>query len=108
MNGASVSVASNATGSPMAIPLYGTGQAGSSSSVLLQWDASPTPGISGYNIFRATTSGGYGSTPLNPSPVSGLSYSDTSVTSGVKYFYVVTAVNSAGNSADSNEASATP
>jgi hypothetical protein len=108
VSGASVSIASNATGSPTAIPLSGTGQAASGSSVLLQWDASPTPGINGYNIFRATTSGGYGSTPLNPSPVSGLSYSDTSVTSGVKYFYVVTAVNSAGNSVDSNEASATP
>ena len=36
------------------------------------------------------------------------SYTDTTVTNGTKYFYVVSAVNSHGESANSTEASATP
>ncbi len=103
VNGASVNVASNATGSPTTVALSGTGQTASSRSVALTWSASPTSGISGYNVFRATSSGGYGPTPLNPSPVSALTYTDTTVVSGLTYFYVVTAVNSAGNSPNSNE-----
>ena len=107
VSGARVSIASNATGSPTTISLSGTGQVSSSHSVALTWNASPTSGISGYNVFRATTSGGYGTTPLNPSPVSVLTYTDTGVSSGQTYFYVVTAVNSGGNSPPSNEVPAT-
>ncbi len=103
VNGASVSVASNATGSPTTITLSGAGQAASSHSVALTWNASPTSGIDGYNVFRGAASGAEGTTPLNPSPVSGLTYTDANVSSGQTYFYVVTAVNSAGNSLPSNE-----
>jgi hypothetical protein len=103
VNGARVSIASNATGSPTIITLSGTGQAVSGRSVALNWNASPTTGINGYNVFRATTSGGYGTTPLNSSPISGLTFTDSSVSSGQTYFYVVMAVNSAGNSPPSNE-----
>ena len=103
VNGASVSVASNATGSPTAIALSGTGQSASSHSVALTWNTSPTSGINGYNVFRGTASGAEGTTPLNSSPISGLTYTDTTVVSGQTYFYVVTAVNSAGNSVPSNE-----
>jgi hypothetical protein len=59
-----------------------------------------------YNVFRGTAPGGEGTTPLNSSPISGTSYMDTNVVSGQTYFYVVTAVNSAGSSGDSNEATA--
>jgi fibronectin type 3 domain-containing protein len=103
VSGASVKVASNATGSPTTIALSGTGQATASHSVALTWNASPTSGISGYNIFRATSSDGYGTTPLNASPVPALTYTDTTVASGQTYFYVVTAVNAGGNSTHSNE-----
>jgi hypothetical protein len=103
VNGASVSIASNATGSPTTITLSGTGQVSSSHSVALTWNASPTSGINGYNVFRGTASGAEGTTPLNPSPLPGLTYTDTNLTSGQTYFYVVTAVDSGGNSPPSNE-----
>jgi hypothetical protein len=62
--------------------------------------------VSGYNVYRATTSGGYGSTPLNSSPVSGTTYADGTVVSGQTYFYVATAVDAGTQSVDSNEVQA--
>jgi fibronectin type 3 domain-containing protein len=62
--------------------------------------------VSGYNIYRAATSGGYGTTPVNSSPVSGVTYTDTSVVSGQTYFYVATAVDAGTQSTDSNEVQA--
>jgi hypothetical protein len=107
VRGAQVTVTSNASNSPTTITLSGTGQAASSHSVLLNWDASITSGVNGYNVFRATTSGGYSTTPLNPSPITTLSFTDSTVTSGNQYFYVVTAVDAGQASADSNEVSVT-
>jgi Abnormal spindle-like microcephaly-assoc'd, ASPM-SPD-2-Hydin len=106
VTGAGVSVASNATNTPTAVSLSGTGQAGSTQhSVMLSWDASISNGVSGYNVYRATTSGGYSTTPLNASPVTTMAYTDSTVTSGDQYFYVVTAVDGSEASSDSNEVS---
>jgi fibronectin type 3 domain-containing protein len=105
VNGASATVASNAIGSPTTVALSGTGQAATAHSVQLSWDASPTVGVSGYNVFRAGVSDGYGTTPLNPAPISTLSFTDTTVASGQTYFYVVTAVDGGQASSDSNEVS---
>jgi len=102
--GASVRIKSNAADSSLKIGVQGTGQIGNS--VQLSWTASTTSGVS-YDIFRANTSGGYGSTPLNPSPIAGTTYTDTTVASGQTYFYVATAVDGAGSSPDSNEVSVT-
>jgi len=104
LTGASVKISSNAANSPLTIAVQGTGQTGNS--VQLSWTPSTTSGVS-YDIFRANTSGGYGSTPLNPSPIAATTYVDTSVVSGQTYFYVATAVDGAGSSADSNEVSVT-
>jgi hypothetical protein len=101
VSGASVSIASNATNSPAAVTLSGTGM----HSVLLSWDASPTGGVT-YNVFRGTTSGGEGTTPINPSAITLLTFTDTNVTPGSAYYYTVEAVDSGGSSAPSNEASA--
>ena len=59
-----------------------------------------------YTVKRATTAGGPYSVIADD--LTGTSYSDTDVTNGTTYYYVVTAVNSAGESANSNEANATP
>jgi hypothetical protein len=72
-------------------------------SVSLAWDAS-TSSVAGYNIYRSTISGS-GYVKLNASPLSKLTYTDGSVSSGTTYFYVATAVDSGGDeSANSNQA----
>ncbi|TMV49338.1 hypothetical protein FE783_12545 [Paenibacillus mesophilus] len=74
------------------------------SQVALSWSA--VSGATGYNVKRFTTAGGPYSTIA--SSVTGTTYTDTSVTNGTTYYYVVTAVNAGGESGNSNEASATP
>jgi fibronectin type 3 domain-containing protein len=102
---ASLSVADNANGSPQTAMLEGTG----THDVILTWNASTTPGIAGYNVYRGTSSEGESSTPLNSTPLSGATFTDSNVTAGGQYSYVVTAVASDGSSqsANSNEVSAT-
>jgi hypothetical protein len=64
-------------------------------SVLLTWTPSVSGNVIGSNVYRGTTAGGpY--TKINSSPVSGNSYTDTTVQNGVTYFYVVTAVSNTG------------
>lgn len=71
--------------------------------VNLTWSASS--GATGYYLKRSTTSGG----PYSQvSAQASTTYSDTSVTNGTKYFYVVSSYNSYGQSANSAEVSATP
>ena len=85
----------------------GTGNCltGSGHSASLNWVASTTSNVT-YNVYRATTSGGYGSTPLASSVV-GTSYTDTAVAAGQTYFYVTKAVDGSGNlSVASNEVKA--
>ncbi|SHI65986.1 fibronectin type III domain-containing protein [Propionispora hippei] len=73
--------------------------------VTLNWDV--VIDAIGYNIKRSTTAEGPYTTTV-ASNVSGTSYVDTNVVNGTIYYYVVTAVNTDGESANSNEASATP
>ena len=76
---------------------------GGNAQVALIWSA--TADATSYHIKRATTSGGAYTQIAAPS---GNSYTDTSVTNGTTYYYVVSAVNAAGESGNSNQASATP
>jgi subtilase family serine protease len=71
--------------------------------VSLTWTAST--GATSYNVKRATTSGGPYSTVGSSASTS---FTNTGLTNGTTYYYVVTAVNSAGESGNSNQASATP
>ncbi|MGA2812105.1 MAG: glycoside hydrolase family 44 protein [Candidatus Acidiferrum sp.] len=96
----------NATpGAPVTIPPAPTGLAvtAGNAQVSLAWSASN--GATGYHVKRATVSGGpYGQIAAPSSP----SYTDSGLTNGTKYFYVVSALNSAGESPNSAEANATP
>jgi fibronectin type 3 domain-containing protein len=71
--------------------------------VVLSWSASS--GATSYNVKRSTVSGGpYGAVGSSTST----SYTDTTVSNGTIYYYVVTAVSALGESGNSNQASATP
>jgi len=72
--------------------------------VPLRWQ--PSFGATSYTVKRATSSGGAYSTVA--SGITASSYTDTTVASGTTYYYVVTAINSAGTSANSPEDNATP
>jgi glucuronoarabinoxylan endo-1,4-beta-xylanase len=71
--------------------------------VSMTWNASA--GATSYNVKRSTTSGGPYTTIGSPTTAS---YTDTGVTNGTTYYYVVSAVNSAGESGNSAEVKATP
>ncbi len=77
---------------------------GGNAQVSLTWNASA--GATSYHVKRATASGGPFTTTL-ASPTAA-NYADTQVTNGTTYFYVVSAVNIAGESANSGQVPATP
>jgi fibronectin type 3 domain-containing protein len=89
-------------GSPPATPT-GLSAAAGNAQVSLSWSAST--GATSYNVKRSTVTGGpytVVGTPTSPS------FTDTSVSNGTTYFYVVSAVNANGESANSGEVTATP
>ena len=64
---------------------------------------------SGYNVYVGTAPGHETGTPINgATPVTSTSYAVTGLTNGTRYYFEVTALNSAGEGAPSNEAGATP
>ncbi|GFN33018.1 extracellular catalytic domain type 1 short-chain-length polyhydroxyalkanoate depolymerase [Paenibacillus xylaniclasticus] len=94
---------SGGTATVPAAPLNLTATAGNAS-VMLNWSASS--GATSYIVKRAVTSGGPYTTVATG--VTATSYTNTGLTNGTTYYYVVSASNSAGESANSNQASATP
>jgi len=76
--------------------------------VWLDWDDNTEGDLDGYNVYRSTTSGS-GYSQINGSLLSSSDYTDSSVTNGITYYYVVTAVDTAlQESGYSNEDPATP
>jgi hypothetical protein len=71
--------------------------------VMLSWNASA--GATSYNVKRSTSNGSGYQTVGSPTTAS---FTDIGLTNGTTYYYVVTAQNTAGESANSNQASATP
>ena len=78
--------------------------AGGNVQVRLAWTSAL--GATGYTVKRSQSSGG--PYAVIASSVRGVRYTDATVVNGTTYHYVVSASNSLGDSADSNEASATP
>jgi O-glycosyl hydrolase/regulation of enolase protein 1 (concanavalin A-like superfamily) len=71
--------------------------------VALTWNASI--GATSYNVKRSTTSGSGYATIASPTSAS---YTDSTAVNGTTYYYVVSAVNGSGESANSSQVSATP
>ena len=76
-------------------------------SVTLSWTASNSSDVVGYDVFRGTQHNGPYPTKLNSSPQAGATFTDSTVQSGVTYYYVVTAENTNHVQSDySNEVTA--
>ena len=91
------------TVSPPGAPTGLSASAGSGQ-VSLSWTA-PSGSPTSYTIKRSTTSGG----PYAiEDTTTATSYTDTELTNGTTYYYVVSATNSGGEGANSSQASATP
>lgn len=91
---------------PTAPPSIPTGLAAApgQSKVVLNWNVATDAAT--YNVKRATKTGGpYSLLALN---VRNINYTDSAVTNGSTYFYVVSASNALGESPNSAEVSATP
>ena len=85
---------------PAPAAIYATSSVGQAT---LTW-ASAT-GAATYSIYRGTTTaGGESATPIALG-ISGTTYIDTGLSAGTTYYYIVRAVNGAGTSAASSEAS---
>ncbi|RYD64768.1 MAG: hypothetical protein EOP83_08960, partial [Verrucomicrobiaceae bacterium] len=86
---------------PPAIPASLTATGGTSE-IVLDWTASPS--AASYNIKRSTEAGGIYETIATGVTATG--YTDSGLTVGTTYYYVVSAVNALGESSDSSEVSA--
>ena len=87
---------------PPAAPSGLTATAGNAQ-VTLSWNASS--GATSYHVKRGTASGGPYTTLSSPTTNS---YTDTTASNGTPYYYVVSAVNTNGESGNSGQATATP
>lgn len=80
--------------------------------VALEWNTVDAEDLAGYHVYRASTSisGGADQSPVSGErPVAEAGYTDDSVQNGTSYYYVVTAVDEAGNeSSPSPEVKKTP
>ena len=89
--------------SPLPSSLAGLVALGGDTQVNLSWSASL--GATTYNVKRATAGAGPYATIGNPVVAS---YTDTAVTNGTLYYYVVSAISSGGEGADSAPVNVTP
>jgi predicted phage tail protein len=99
------------TAVPVTVPGAPTGLTATpgNAQVALSWAAPASGGeaISGYIIYQGTSPGGETGTPGGGLLVTATSYKVTGLVNGITYYFRVTAVNAAGQSPPSEEASAT-
>ena len=91
---------------PVAPPAAPTGLAATAGNAQVALTWSSVSGATSYNVKRSTVSGG--SYTVVASNLASPSYTDTGLTNGTTYYYVVNATNTGGTSADSSEVSAVP
>lgn len=75
------------------------------STATLTWNANTETDLASYKVYKATASGAY-ATPLATIPAGNLTYQATGLAAGTTYYFIITAVDTAGNeSTFSNEVS---
>ncbi len=93
-NGSLVISSNSVAGASQSIGLSGSGISVLGPSVTLSWSPSVSANIAGYNIYRSSVSGG--PYELISGPIAGATFTDTNVTPGQTYYYVLTSVSSSG------------
>jgi hypothetical protein len=114
-NAAGPSEAAGISLDTVSLPPTGLAATPGSGQVALSWTAPVGSVALTYDIFRGASSGGEGTTPI-ATGVAGTTFTDSAVAANTTYFYRVAAVdltsaspvNATGQSAASNEVSATP
>jgi subtilase family serine protease len=96
---------SEVSGTVLPTPPTGLSATAGNASVTLSWAAGS--GATGYNIYEGTSSGNEASAAVM-SNVTGTTATVNGLSNATPYYFTVTSVNSAGTSAPSNQASATP
>ena len=99
----------NGGGSDTTAPAQVSGLSGvaNTSSIDLDWFDNNEADLSGYDIYRSTTSGS-GYSKINTNQLSLSTYSDSNISGGTTYYYVVTASDLTGNeSINSSQVSVT-
>ena len=94
----------------LAIPLAPTGVTATAGDkqIVLDWNDNAESDIAGYNVLRSTSSGGTFS-KVNTTNITVSNFTNTGLTNGTQYFFVIRAIDTAGNeSGNSEEVSATP
>ncbi|MFA7404948.1 MAG: fibronectin type III domain-containing protein [Pelobacteraceae bacterium] len=85
---------------------FGLAATADNGQVSLSW---PTAGnAAAYRIYVSTTPDGAAANKTRIATVTGTSYTQTGLTNGTTYYFVITSVNSNSESAESNQVSATP
>jgi len=104
VNAAGVSASSSATVVPPPTAPISLSAFPGNTQVTLNW--TPVGGVTGYYVFEGTSSGE--ETNLVAGNISGTSFTDTGLTNGITYYFVVASTNASGLGPNSPEASATP
>ena len=104
-NGTTTTTTTTTTGPSAPSAPTGVSATAGSGQATITWNA--VSGATSYNIYWSTTSG---VTKTNGTKISSVTspYTHASLTNGTPYYYIVTAVNSSGESVASAQASATP
>ncbi len=89
----------------MAVPAAVSGVTASAGNAQVKLSWAATAGATGYQVKRSQTNGGPYTVVASPTTIT---LTDTGLANGTTYYYVVTAADSGGDSANSSQVAATP
>ncbi len=100
------SVPTNTISTSSVLAPTGLAASGSGSSVTLTWTATASTFAAGYDVLRSTTSGGPYTPIAQVTPRTTVTFADSTVTTGVTYYYVLRAYYQSWTSANTAEVAA--